>query len=77
MRIFEYTFSSNGLLTPEIVQMIGKIHEHKGKQDLFVEAHADELNALLNIALIQSISSSNRIEGIYTTDNFVARQPAL
>ena len=38
MRTFEYTARSNRLLTPEIVQMISKIHEHKGKQDLFVEA---------------------------------------
>ena len=68
MRVFEYSASSNKLLTPEIVQMISKIHEHKGKQDLFVEANADELKTLLNIALIQSVDASNRIEGIYTTD---------
>ena len=68
MRTFEYSASSKRLLTPEIVQMISKIHEHKGKQDLFVEANADELKTLLNVALIQSVDSSNRIEGIYTTD---------
>ena len=68
MRRFYYTSSFEKLLTPEIVQMIGVIHEHKGKQDLFVEANSDELKTLLNIALIQSIDSSNRIEGIYTTD---------
>ena len=68
MRRFDYTSSFEKLLTPEIVQLIGKIHEHKGKQDLFVEANADELKTLLNIALIQSVDSSNRIEGIYTTD---------
>ncbi len=32
MRAFEYSASSNKLLTPEIVQMMSKIHEHKGKQ---------------------------------------------
>ena len=68
MRAFEYTISSKKLLTPEIVQMISKIHEHKGKQDLFLEANTDELKTLLNIALIQSVDASNRIEGIYTTD---------
>ena len=56
------------MLTPEIVQMIGKIHEHKGKQDLFLEANIDELKTLLEVALIQSTGASNRIEGIYTTD---------
>lgn len=31
------------MLTPEIVGMLTKIHEFKGEQNLFVEAHADEL----------------------------------
>ena len=37
-------------------------------QQLFVEAKKDELNSLLEIAKIQSTKSSNRIEGIFTTD---------
>lgn len=35
MRAFDYIKEPEKLLTSEIVQMIGKIHEHKGKQDLF------------------------------------------
>ena len=38
MRTFDYTTNATKLLTPEIVQMIGSIHEHKGKQELFLEA---------------------------------------
>lgn len=38
MRAFDYIKEPEKLLTPEIVQMIGKIHEHKGKQELFLEA---------------------------------------
>ena len=68
MRAFDYIKEPEKLLTPEIVQMIGKIHEHKGKQDLFLEANIDELKTLLEVALIQSTGASNRIEGIYTTD---------
>lgn len=30
MRAFDYIKEPEKLLTPEIVQMIGKIHEHKG-----------------------------------------------
>lgn len=56
-------------MTPEIVQMIGSIHEHKGKQELFLEANVDELKTLLEVASIQSIGASNRIEGIHTSDN--------
>lgn len=68
MRKFEYIKAPEKLLTPEIVQMIASIHEYKGKQDLFIEANADELKTLLEVAFIQSTGASNRIEGIYTTD---------
>ncbi len=68
MRVLDYIKEPEKLLTPEIVQMIGGIHEHKGKQELFLEANMDELKTLLEVALIQSTGASNRIEGIYTTD---------
>ncbi len=68
MRAFDYIKEPEKLLTPEVVQMMGNIHEHKGKQELFLEANADELKTLLEVALIQSTGASNRIEGIYTTD---------
>ena len=68
MRTFDYRTEPEKLLTPEIVQMVGSIHEHKGKQELFLEANVDELKTLLEVALIQSTGASNRIEGIYTSD---------
>lgn len=68
MRVFDYSKAPEKLLTPELVQMITSIHEHKGKQELFIEANIDELNTLLEVAKIQSTGASNRIEGIYTTD---------
>lgn len=68
MRNFDYVKTPEKLLTPEIVQMIASIHEHKGKQELFLEANIDELKTLLEVALIQSTGASNRIEGIYTSD---------
>ena len=68
MRSFDYIKAPEKLLTPEIVQMIASIHEHKGKQELFLEANIDELKTLLEVALIQSTGASNRIEGIYTSD---------
>ena len=68
MRDFDYITSPTKLLTPEIVQMVGSIHEHKGKQELFLEANVDELKTLLEVALIQSTGASNRIEGIFTSD---------
>lgn len=68
MRTFDYKMNPQKLLIPEIVQMIGSIHEHKGKQELFLEANVDDLKTLLEVALIQSTGASNRIEGIYTSD---------
>jgi len=68
MRNFDYIKTPEKLLTPEIVQMIASIHEHKGKQELFLEANIDELKTLLDVAFIQSTGASNRIEGIFTSD---------
>ena len=68
MKSFDYIVTPKTLLTPAIVAMLTSIHEHKGKQALFVEAHADALATMLDIAKIQSTGSSNRIEGINTTD---------
>ena len=67
MRNFDYIKTPEKLFTPEIVQMIASIHEHKGKQELFIEANIDELKTLLEAALIQSTGASNRIEGIFTS----------
>lgn len=68
MRVFDYHREPEKLLTPEIVQMVAGIHEHKGKQELFLEANIDKLKTLLEVALIQSTGASNRIEGIFTSD---------
>ena len=68
MRDFDYNTIPEKLLTSEIVQMLGSIHEHKGKQELFLEANIDELKTLLEVALIQSTGASNRMEGIFTSD---------
>ena len=59
MRDFDFIVSPEKLLTPEIVQMVSSIHEHKGKQELFLEANVDELKTLLEVALVQSTGASN------------------
>lgn len=68
MRHINYIDQWGKMLTPEMVGMLTKIHEFKGEQNLFVEAHADELTELMEIARIQSTEASNRIEGIFTSD---------
>lgn len=68
MHTFDYKETPRKLLTPEIVNMITALHEFRGKQELYIEAKADVLSALLDIAKIQSTKASNKIEGIFTTD---------
>lgn len=68
MRDYNYRKKWHKLLTPEIVKKLTLIHEYKGEQRLFIEAHKDELNELVEIAKIQSTEASNRIEGISTED---------
>ena len=68
MHIFDYQTLPLKLLTPEITALLSTIHEYKGKQELYLTAKSDALNALVEIAKIQSTTSSNRIEGISTTD---------
>lgn len=69
MRKFDYTKKWEKLLTPEIVRYLTTIHEYKGEQRLIAERHADVLENLVEIAKIQSTESSNKIEGIYTSDD--------
>ena len=68
MRVYEYNKKWQKLLTPEIVSMLLQIHEYKGEQNLFIEAQSDVLTKLVEIAKIQSTEASNKIEGIYTSD---------
>lgn len=68
MRDFDYRCDPAKLLTPAIVKLLAGIHEHKGRQGLFIESHRDDLESLLETARIQSTGSSNRIEGIFTSE---------
>lgn len=68
MRTIDYVSRWKSLLTPDIVGLLSTIHEYKGEQTLFVEAKADTLSQLMEIAKIQSTEASNKIEGIYTSD---------
>lgn len=69
MRDYNYIEKWEKLLTPEIVKKLVSINQFKGEQRLFVEAHKDELKELVEIAKIQSTEASNKIEGIYTSDD--------
>ncbi len=72
MRKFDLLKESNSLMNNNIINLLSSIHEYKGKQSLYIEAKPDILSSLLSVAKIQSTTSSNKIEGIYTTDQRIS-----
>jgi Fic family protein len=68
MRNFNLERTCNDLFTKEIVDYISLIHEYKGKQQLYIDTQPEILEKLVAIAKIKSTVSSNRIEGIHTTE---------
>ena len=69
MRKYEFQNEWQKLLVPDIVALLTQIHEFKGEQNLFIEANSDTLTQLVEVAKIQSTEASNKIEGIYTSDD--------
>lgn len=65
---FENNKLNNLALPMNIVRMLTTINEYKGKQDLYKKQSPQILNTLKDVAIIQSTESSNRIEGIYTSN---------
>ena len=68
MKRFDYSKFRERTWDNEILAYVAQIHEYKGKQELYLRQRPVELNRLIEIAKIQSTESSNRIEGIVTTD---------
>ena len=64
MKSFEPGFLENQSIPHPLLRTIRLIGEYKGKQSLFHKQTPQVLEALRQIAVIQSIESSNRIEGI-------------
>jgi len=68
MEQFDYEKVLSGLMTPQIMQALGNVREHRGKQSLYLATQPDVLDKLCEAAKIQSTSASNRIENISTSD---------
>ena len=69
MRKYDFQNKWQKLLVPDIVALLTQIHEFKGEQNLFIETNSDTLTQLVEVARIQSTEASNKIEGIYTSDD--------
>ncbi|MCD8129291.1 MAG: Fic family protein [Oscillospiraceae bacterium] len=68
MRTFDYEALAQRQWDTETVSYLSKIHECKGRQQLYIIRQKPlELTRLIEIAKVQSTESSNKIEGIVTT----------
>lgn len=67
MRKFDYKKLAESKWDNDLLMLCAKIHECKGRQELFVRQKPAQLNRLIEVARIQSTEASNRIEGIVTT----------
>lgn len=68
MRKFDYSFLDNGLLPSNLVNLTASISSLKTMASVRKEEHIKVFTKLESIAKIQSIKSSNEIEGIITSD---------
>lgn len=59
---FDYNELVKLTFSYDLLNMLTKIHEYKGKQELYVITKPEILNKLTDLALIQSTEASNKIE---------------
>ena len=68
MRMFNYSVIKEQKWDSELLGLIAAIYKEAGKQDLYLKQRPEELEKLVEIAMVQSTESSNAIEGIVTTN---------
>lgn len=68
MRSFNYDKLAQRSWDSEVLSLVAKIHEYKGRQALYLKQQPEALERLIEIAKLQSTEASNKIEGIITTD---------
>ena len=72
MRKFDYSFLNSGLLPASLVNLTANIFALKTMAGIRKEEYAQAFTELEAVAKIQSIKSSNAIEGIVTSDERIA-----
>lgn len=68
MRYFDYSFLKKMSIPPNIASMLYAIGKNKQSADIFYFQYPTIFKKLENIAILQSVQSSNAIEGILSTD---------
>ena len=72
MRKFDYSFLNNGLLPASLVNLTANISALKTMAGVRKDEYAQVFTELEAVAKVQSIKSSNAIEGIVTSDERIA-----
>ena len=72
MRKFDYSFLNNGLLPANLVNLTSNIAALKTMAGVRKEEYTQIFTELEAVAKVQSIKSSNAIEGIVTSDERIA-----
>ncbi len=72
MRKFDYSFLDNGLLPANLINLTSGIASLKTMAEIRKEDYLKIFTELEAIAKVQSVKSSNAIEGIVTSDERIA-----
>lgn len=72
MHKFDYSFLEKGLLPASLINLTANIAVLSAKSDERKESFKNIFTSLENIAKVQSVKSSNAIEGIVTSDDRIA-----
>ena len=68
MKSFEYGYFYEMPISHGLVSSIGLLGEFKGREGLYTQQYPEVLETLRRAAMVQSVESSNRIEGITVAD---------
>ena len=64
MKSFSEKYLNKIHITPQLLNLTSALSEYKGKEELYTRQSADILERLVEQARVESVESSNRIEGI-------------
>lgn len=64
MKSFTDEYLKKMIIPPELLNSISALSEYKGKETLYTRQSPEVLKKLVRIAKVESVESSNRIEGI-------------
>ena len=65
MKSFSEGYLNKIHISPQLLSLTNALSEYKGKESLYIKQSKDVLDKLVQLARVESVESSNRIEGIH------------